>query len=392
MQAATLLTDLGRHDRDVRGIVFSPDGQLVAPVSLDGGCISIWETNDGQLQSSTAEHHEMIWNAVFSPDGTQLVSACADGAARSWNVSNGSLRHAVQGEDGEEYGEDVFSPNGELLATGTDIVQIWDTSTAILQHSLIGPNDRNFTPGASLEAMHNILTDQHSINRIRFSSDGNLLVSMSYKTSAIRIWETKTWSIRLALLGYDLSFSPDEKVFVTAGKGLDVRIWDMNTLELRHIIHGSGTVFSPDSETLATMGRDHTILLWNVETGQLMKSLKGYGTAQPSVIFTPASETMITNSGKIIHIWNVATGELQYLLEDHTKKILALALSPNGNILASGSRDHTVRLWDIASGVCLQTLEGHGDEVWGVAFSPDGTRLVTSSDDGIVKLWEIHQP
>ncbi|KAI5195369.1 hypothetical protein E4T38_09115 [Aureobasidium subglaciale] len=386
MQSATLLQDLGRHADTLRQIVFSSDSRLLVNLSLCDDPINIWDPSDGQLQSSTAGCDDITWDVTFSEDSQHMITANDDGLARLWNTTTGDLIRQFGDEEGDRMYAAAFTPDGRSVATGTDVVQIWDIESGTLRHTLIGYDDRRST-GVSIEAMDHAMRDSHEIWSIDFSPEAKYLISVSF-----RLWDIVDWDLMFTSQGNALWFSPNGTVFVTAGHGIDTQVWDTITFELRYTLQGSGGVFSPNSELIATTGRDHTISLRNLETGQFVKTLKGYGTAQPSVMFTPDSETMITNSGKIIHIWNVATGELQYLLEDHTEKILALALSPNSNILASGSRDHTVRLWNIASGVCLQTLEGHGDEVWGVAFSPDGTRLVTSSDHGIVKLWEIHQP
>ncbi|EXK78038.1 hypothetical protein FOQG_17268 [Fusarium oxysporum f. sp. raphani 54005] len=73
-------------------------------------------------------------------------------------------------------------------------------------------------------------------------------------------------------------------------------------------------------------------------------------------------------------------------LEGHDGWVLSVAFSADGQWLASGSLDKTVKIWDAATGAC--TLEGHGESVWSVAFSADGQRLASGSNDETVKIWD----
>ena len=73
----------------------------------------------------------------------------------------------------------------------------------------------------------------------------------------------------------------------------------------------------------------------------------------------------------------------------HTSVINSVAFSPDGNTLASGSRDWTIRLWDTRTGQHKKTLAGHKGVVNSVAFSPDGTTLASGSEDDTILLWDL---
>ena len=93
--------------------------------------------------------------------------------------------------------------------------------------------------------------------------------------------------------------------------------------------------------------------------------------------------------GGQVRLWDAATRKETAVLKGHADEVLAVAFSPDGKTLATGSKDQTVKLWDVATGKETATLRGHESTVAAVAFSPDGKTLATAGGhDKTVRLWD----
>jgi len=90
-----------------------------------------------------------------------------------------------------------------------------------------------------------------------------------------------------------------------------------------------------------------------------------------------------------VRVWEVASGRTLLTLIGHTGEVTCVAFSPDGQTLASASRDLTVKLWDVVSGTELIALTGHTGAVNAVAFSPDGATLASGAEDSAVRLWGV---
>jgi len=90
-----------------------------------------------------------------------------------------------------------------------------------------------------------------------------------------------------------------------------------------------------------------------------------------------------------MRLWDVASGQALFIWPAQNSTILSVAFHPDGELLATGATDYTVRLWHVQTGRLLAILRGHTDLVECVCFSPDGRWLTSGSADETIRLWDV---
>jgi WD40 repeat protein len=151
------------------------------------------------------------------------------------------------------------------------------------------------------------------------------------------------------------------------------------------------TIFSPDGQRLAVGETDGSVRLLEVGTWKELLRFPAHQEGITALVFCRKGEFLVSGSGYTdltLRVWDLAKGAPDATLTGHSAWIGGLALSPDGNTLASAAGDQSVRLWDVADWKEIVVLRGHSDEVAAVAFSPDGRTLASGSRDGSVLLWD----
>ncbi len=159
-------------------------------------------------------------------------------------------------------------------------------------------------------------------------------------------------------------------------------------------------IFSPDSVQLATGGDDHLIHIWESDAGQALDTLKGAGAVVRALSFTSGGDLVSGSDNNQAVLWDPdpawslwnTIGSVDDA-EQLSGRVSALAFSPDGRLLATGSgepsRSGEVKLWDPAQGKLLRNLaNAHSDTVFGLEFSPDGKHLASASADRLVKVFD----
>ncbi|GJE99607.1 WD40 repeat domain-containing protein [Phanerochaete sordida] len=233
---------------------------------------------------------------------------------------------------------------------------------------------------------------------VSLSANGKLLAAAIGET--ITIWRLQDGLTvqRLERDGHtdtikQIAFSRDGQ---HVGSGVNDKValvWDVKTGDVVHRLEGheedvNYAAFLPDGTQIATRS-DDSLRIWNASSGDLLHTItdleqSGWYT---EVIFSPDLSRLATRSDAsredtAVVILDCRTGERIATLRK--RYIHCMAFSPEGDRIATGSRDGRACVWDAANGKALLELKGHTDWVQEVAFSPDGGEVATASDDGTV--------
>jgi WD40 repeat protein len=406
---------LGGHTGSVRALAFSPDGRWLASGSLDLTA-RLWPlaANDPAAGVRVLDHPGLVWALAFSPDRRWLATGAGDGIARLWELGAPDLTSApilLPGHS-RQIQTLAFSPDGRWLATGSldQTAQVWDMDRVT----------RTATGDPFVLSGH---TDW--VTSLAFSPDRHWLATGSGDKTA-RLWvmslveEGMLDEPASVLPGHldaitGLAFSPDGQRLATASQDGKARLWDLlagSPAASPVVLNGhedwvTGLVYTPDGQRLVTASRDGAARIWDQaapDPAANPQVLGGHMSRVSSLAFSPDERWLATGGGDpVLRNWNLEQmdpeqrfGQAQQPqeLSGHTAFIGALAYSPDGRWLASGSGDGTVRVWEAnrfgATGDVLELV--HGDRVNAVTFSPDGAWLAAGTENGLNWLWYLEAP
>ncbi|MDY0166451.1 MAG: prenyltransferase/squalene oxidase repeat-containing protein [Thermoguttaceae bacterium] len=160
-------------------------------------------------------------------------------------------------------------------------------------------------------------------------------------------------------------------------------------------MHGhSGPVasmaFSPDALFVLTGGDDKTVRLWDTAGSRELRQFRGSADKVLAVAFSPDGQTVFALTGQdsvpadgAVRFWDAGIGgDPTSVSVADGQQVHSLAVAPDGEHVAVGCHDGTIRLIDLRSGDEVRSFQGHSGAVNGVAFSPDGAAILSGGEDG----------
>ena len=449
------------HNGRVNTVAFSPDGKTLASGS-DDETVKLWQVSTRTNIATIEGHRSSVRAVAFSPDGTTIASASRDNssgswdnAVRLWDVATGknveTYRHVdnisttynspwiidqPSGQAQSVYSV-AFSPDGTTLASGAGpwvgngTAVLWDvsewtsprsqpytlrivsgnnqessTGSALANPVVVEVRDQNGNPLSGVQVRLNVTegngrlsggstignatTDANGRAEIRVvlgSNPGKNTVTASVSGTAGDIVVT------FNAVGVETPTTP-----TTQG---DYRTWHLPDGAIARLGKGSvssrdkAVAFSPNGKLLVVAG-GAGVWLYDVEKSRELALYTGHTGTVSAVAFSPDGTTLVSgssssNSGSL-KLWDVATGNSITTLGGFNRTwrqgVQSVAFSPDGAAIAAGSYGE-VELWNVVTKAKISTLRGTDRWVHSIAFSPDGRMLAAGLNDDKVEFWDI---
>ena len=363
-------------------VVVSPDGKLLATtgVANDRPAILVRELANGQLLHTLLGHQGTIASLAFSTDNRRLVSGSADKTVRVWDLADAKFPEAATfaGHAAAITGA-AFNSNATQVVSSAanNTVKLWDVATGEELKDFVGhtaavvgvamtPNNQLVISAAADKTVRfwnpadgkqlRLITDTAVLTAMTVSRDGTRIAA-ARADGSVNVYNQADGKLLASLTGHatavrSFAFSPDGKRLISA---------------------------APVSQTMAA----ERAIVWNTDNGRLLEILPASAKLS-AVTYGPAADTVVlatADAGLSLNTLRFAAA-----LGDMTESVTALAYSPNGLSVYSSSLDGTIRRFTPANSAQTFNVK-HGAPIHDLALSPNGQLLATAGEDKLLKLW-----
>ena len=383
------------HPREVQSGSLSADGRYVA-TSSSTGLIHVRDAQTGKDIITPFRHVSTVTSLAFTPEGNQLVSVSLDGTVRLWSIGLKPFE-ALPYDDSCGHADRLFMAGRCVSPDGLWEVRLDGTAALRLRRRRgkeIGPS----------------LTHPGPVRKARFAPDGRSLLTADDQN--VQVWDAGTGHPRgpLLPLGKPLKwaqFSDDGSrlVLVDAAGTVNVHatdsgravlgpmVLDAEFLTERAYLIRRLVTLSPDGRRLAVHIPSRSpadTRIYEVDTGRNYTTVTGVKGLLTSLAFSPDSKRLVSAaSDTLARVWDAETGKPLFPAMRHTSFVRCASFAPDGRRVVTLMIEH-IRLWDSVTGDALTPPLPHSfgglADVW---MSRDGYRIVALAPSGAARQWEL---
>ncbi|MBW2708813.1 MAG: WD40 repeat domain-containing protein [Deltaproteobacteria bacterium] len=383
------------HDNVVFSLAFSPDSRFLASGSADK-TVRVWDVSRKRAVHTLKGHKNYIYALAWFPDGKRLISGSFDHTLMIWDPKTGRRIKTLTGH-GDDVVSVAVSPDGRHIVSGSDdkTLRLWDGRSGAFVKVLAEQNQTvdslSFSPdGREILTGHgngsgacenNLFTVPQGKKRLAFtrhdnlvqataiSPDGHLAATGGGDDNLIYLWDMKTGAVKQTLSGkgksvWSVGFSRDGKSISWGNKSSFNAANDRGPLQRRMRISGGRVEYlgAVDDPSAFVRARE-------TGGGYTLRTKKG-GTGNNAIL-------QVVKDGRVV-------AEME---RDSTSgfRHRSYTLTPDNRTVAGGGGNGNLTLYNTQTGKKIRDLIGHTGDVWAVAASPDGRFLVSGSDDQTVR-------
>ena len=435
------VTRLEHEHGSIQDLEFSPDSRLLAAGTFRG-TVNLWDVATKQL--ATLKFTDRLYTLDFSGSGRFLATGDRGGKVSLFELEAILEYDTVQNAEAvaaKQFGPYLnavhalrFSPDDKYIVastttedglkslvylnvvTGEQEQAIKDVDGAV-QQVAFGDAVDSFITANSWEDTASLwrypegyrLANFYHLNRVtsaHLASDGKHAYTSGYDTAAY-IWNTdgKTKENELALPADSpevLTLDHSGTTLLTAGQEGDILLWDTATMRLKNTLRGSRGPIKLAAVTregqVISVGDDDLITLWSEQGRPLdfkrMPEEEAEDLSLSALALSPDGTMLVTGTDEgSLHAWDVSETALTHrytlnLLEED-QAIHALAFHPDGQSFAAASDPHVVRFYSAAEGERLFHYFTHPRTPRSLAYASDSKRLAVGMDDNIIVLYDL---
>jgi WD40 repeat protein len=313
---------------------------------------------------------------AYSADGKALVCGTYEEGIGVFDAATGrKVRHLFREKEGVPAAVAVSADGRRVAGMHGHVVRVFDAAT--------GAGRGQCTARANGPAAGLVL-----------SPDGKHFVTLHWP-DRVRLWDADTGAERPAFQPGATAAAFGDGGKTLLGNHKRVRVWDLAARKEVRRLEGEARrlAASADGRTLAARGK-RAVRLWDPTTGEEKRSLpvpddQLHVEASEMLALSADGRTVALAGAGHLFAWDCATGRERF--RSAHRSYFTAALSPDGRTLAWAASGHPViHRWDLDAGRELLPCPGHENHIHGLAFAPDGQALASGASDGTVRLWQLN--
>lgn len=407
LKSYKLIRKLPIDARNTLGIMFSPDGKLLA-FGEDNRVASVFSTDTWQ------RIHQFTFTdgwcggcyslVQFSPEGRFMYMASHNGPVKKYAVASKELIKVYE-ESTDDLTGLAVSADGKYLARATELeVSVWDEASGKLISKLVAEEKGEFNEVTfTLDSKQLLVTSNnttviswdyaHDKKEVKFAGFLNKRDQGGLNYDPNFYWQSAI--ARFVRFKNSLLITQDGKSLIKGKFGTKVKRWDIASGKtmMEYVGHTKAVLcyaLSKDGKRLLTGGGDGKIMLWNVETGDSIQSITSYQEPIFDIQFNSDETQVISSSWDgTMRLHDLKTGQRELYIEFEKGSAYAISYHPNDLYVFTARLDNTLQLWEKDTKQVVRNFIGHTDVISSIRLSKDQKTLLSAGWDRSIRLWDV---